>query len=449
VSKREAVHLAELEKNQAQTVVAMYQIRSSITGMIKTIHRKPGEAVKSFDPVVTVQSLSPLRAEGLIDGQYLSRVRKGMKVVVEPAITRGPEQTFIGHLQDVTAVAVTNAASPRVVSASEDGTVRVWDRVARREQRVLRHPTPVRAVACMPPGVAVNWCLSGGADGIGRLWDLNGDGKKPLRELKGAHHGAITCVAFSPDGKQCATGGEDCEICLWDTVTGKVLYHLPVCHRGPITSIAFTPRAGLVSAGLDNTLRFWSLGRTGGRLDMTFDHRSGDVKVFGLSRDGRRIAFDQGKTLRLLSVPEGLTDGVLQGSVGSANFQNFALLSPDGRLMLTAGASEGRLELWRTPDGRVRGHELMQLVPGEHSLATCAAFSPDGSFAVTASQDRVHVWPVPGPDVIDRQLTAEITLVEKAVESVAGQVRVWAELPNADGSLLPGTNVTVVVYPDR
>src|SRR5579884_543172 len=110
---------------------------------------------------------------------------------------------------------------------------------------------------------------------------------------------------------------------------------------------------------------------------------------------------------------------------------------------------EGRLELWRTPDGRVRGHELMQLVPGEHSLATCAAFSPDGSFAVTASQDRVHVWPVPGPDVIDRQLTAEITLVEKAVESVAGQVRVWAELPNADGSLLPGTNVTVVVYPDR
>ncbi len=66
---------------------------------------------------------------------------------------------------------------------------------------------------------------------------------------------------------------------------------------------------------------------------------------------------------------------------------------------------------------------------------------------MTASQDRVHVWPVPSPDAIDRQLTAEITLVEKAVESVAGQVRVWAELPNPDGSLLPGTNVTLVVYP--
>jgi WD40 repeat protein/biotin carboxyl carrier protein len=449
VSKQEAVHLAELERDQAQTVVSKYQIRSSIAGVVKAIHRKPGEAVKMLDVVVTIQDLSHLRAEGYFDGQFINRIRSGMSVAIEPAVQRGPIQEFIGHLQDVTAVAVTNETPPRIVSTSEDGSIRVWNRLIGHEQIVIHNLSAVRAVACTPPSSGMNWCLSGDADGVGRLWELTENRAKPLRELKGEHHGAITCVAFSPDGKQCATGGEDCEICVFDTATGRCLYHLPLLHRGPITSIQFTPQAGLVSASIDNTLRLWVLGRTGGRLVATFDHRTGDIKQLGVSRDGRRVAFDQGKTLRLLSLPDGLTAGVLQSPSAAANFSTLALFSPDSRLLLTAGASEGPVQLWRAPDANVRGHELWQLVSGQRGAVSCAAFAPDGSFIVTAVRDRVFVWPMPTAAEVDHQQTAQVTFIERAVGSAAGQVRLWAELPNLDGSLLPGTSVTVVVYPGR
>jgi WD40 repeat protein len=429
----------------------MYQVRSTISGVIKTIYKQPGEAVKSLEPIVQLHNLTRLQAEGLVDVQHWSRLRKGMRVVLEPTQVEGPEQVLLGHLQAITSVVVSkDPDNPAIVSASEDGTVRVWDRATRHERRVLRHPAAVRALDCTGPATQVNWCLSGAADGIARLWDLGGNAQAPLREFKGQHHGALTCVAFSPDARLCATGGEDREICLWDTVTGQLRYRLPSSHRGAITSLQFTPQAQLVSAGCDNTLRLWALGQHAAHLETTLDCRSGDVTSLGVSRDGKHALFDQGKMLRLLSLPDCVTESVLQTSSGPTHFTTFALFSPDARSILTAGASEGRLQLWRAPSVTQRGHELCQLVSPERSPATCAAFAPDGSFVVTGTRDRqVLVWPVPTPEEMERQVTAEVTLIERAMESTAGQVRIWAELPNLDGRLLPGTTVTMVIYPDR
>ncbi len=41
-----------------------------------------------------------------------------------------------------------------------------------------------------------------------------------------------------------------------------------------------------------------------------------------------------------------------------------------------------------------------------------------------------------------------MTLLDTGVESSAAQVRVWAELPNIGRRLLPGTTVTMVLYPE-
>src|SRR5262249_41811692 len=137
--------------------------------------------------------------------------------------------------------------NPLVVSASEDGTVRIWGGPPRRP---LWHPAPVRAVACTPVGAAENLCLTGAADGKARLWDLSAEQDQPIRELggkTGGHRGPINCVAFSPDGKTCATGGDDREINVWDVATGNPRYRLPG-HKGAITSLQFTPLNQLVSA---------------------------------------------------------------------------------------------------------------------------------------------------------------------------------------------------------
>ncbi len=453
-SKREGITVAKKEENQAETLVELHEIRSPIAGVIKTIYKHRGESVKNLEPVLQVYDLSRLRAEGLIELQYLGRLRKGMKATVEPTLIDPPVTTYIGHLQDVTAVAVSkDAKNPLIVSASEDGTVRVWDRKSNYEVNILRHPTAVRAVACTPPGSATNLCLTGAADGRARLWDLDSKATTPLRELKGEHHGAILAVAFSPDGKYCATGGEDRDILLWDTATGELRYRFPAGHRAAVTSLQFTPQAQLVSAGKDQTIMLWTVGSQGARPEANFPSRSGQVATVGVSPDGTEVLFDQGRELRLLSLPNGRTQGVLQNPSAAANFSTFARFSPDGRLIATTGQGQAGVQLWTATSEGVRGREVRQLIAPDQSAATCAAFAPDGSFLVTGTHNhRVMVWRTPSAQETEQRYPAVITLVDPTVEANARQVRIWADLSNPTDPKLrlkPGTTVTLVIDPEQ
>jgi WD40 repeat protein len=451
VAKREAVNKARAEANAAKTLLEMHQVRSKIPGIIKTIHKHPGESVKNGETMFTVRNLNKLRAEGLVDAQHRDRIRPGMRATIEPSLAESPQQTLIGHLAEVTGVAVSKDNNP--VSGSEDGSLIVWNRSTRQPERVFRLPQgiAVRSLACTPTAASWNLCLVGGSDGIGRIYDLAGKGDQPARQLKCEdHHGAISCAAFSPDGKTCATGREDHWITMWDTTSGKEKYSFQA-HRGAVSSVQFTPLCELVSAGRDNTVKVWALGEQGARqIPVPFSNRSGDVTTLGVSPDGRRVLFDQGKMLRVLSIPQGVTEGVLQNAASPSNFTNFALFSPDGRVILTDSAAEGRLQMWRPPSGpNHRTHVVRELATSDRSpLITCAAFSPDGTFVVTGGRDRqVLVWAVPPLSEIEKEIGAEVTLFESDIASATGQCRITADFANRDGRLLPGGTVTMAVHP--
>jgi WD40 repeat protein len=448
ISKQEAVALAQLEQNQAQTVLSMYEIRSTISGVIKTIYKSPGEAVKIYEPIFQVWDPTNLRIEGLVDVEHLASLRIGMTVSVEVPQSGGPQQILIGHLQDITGVDLSpSSRNANVVSASADGTVRIWDRTTGHELRIFRHPTAVRAVACTKSTGGPPLCLSGVADGTAWLWDLNNQGDLPLRKLTGCHRGAITSVAFSLNGNTCVTGGEDHELNLWDTATGERRFSFPRGHAGPITSLQFLPNGQLISAGRDNTIRVWTLGKTSAILETTFDSRSGDVACPGAGPDGKTVLFDQGRELRLLSLPAGLTEGILQNP-SSADFASFALFSPDGRLIVTAANSSAELQLWNAPTPGTRGRLVRKLVAPDNTSPTCAAFSIDGSFLATGTKSgKILIWSVPDLGDLERSLTAKLTLVEKSVESSARQIRIWADLANPDARLIPGTTVNLIVNP--
>lgn len=452
VSKEQAVILSELEHKQSKLVLDMHAIRATAGGEMKTVFKKPGEQVKAGEPVFQIHGRDTVRVEGLMDVHHLHRVQRGMTVFVEPSFQEGPVTTLVGHVLEVTGVAVSkDAKNPLIVSVSEDGTARVWDILQRYERLVWDHKSPVRAVTCTGPGAAANLCLTGAADGKGRLWDLNASADKPLLELQGQHRGAVTAVAFSPDGKWCVTGGVDKEICLWDVATGQVRYKFPTLHRGGITSLQFALTSQVVSAGSDNCLRVWQLGEQGAEQLANLPSRTGEVRMLGCTADGKRGLFDQGKTLRVLSLPDGRTEAVLQNVTGVTNFTTFALYSPDGRLIVTAGGAEGRTQLWRAADRQNRGYEMRQFLSGDRSDPTCASFAPDGSFLVTGTKDRqVHVWSLErARKDIDQRLTAKVVFVDWNVQSSARQARVWAELTNpADRPLSPGT-AAIMVIPDK
>jgi WD40 repeat protein len=228
--------------------------------------------------------------------------------------------------------------------------------------------------------------------------------------------------------------------------TGKPRYRLPG-HKGSITSLQFTPLNQLVSASRDNSVVVWQLSETGGKAIRT-DRRAGEVSVIGASPDGKSVLFDQGKTLQVLAVSSGLTEAVLQNSSGAATFATLAIWSPDGQRILT-GSTDGRLQLWRAPGSARRVCELRQIAHSDRTPFTCAAFSPDGSFIVTGNRERqVMVWPVPPASELDQELTGEVSLVEHDVQASARQVRIWAEINNAGGKLMPGGTAKIVIYPE-
>ncbi len=452
-SKSAQINQAKEELNQADTLLSLHEIRSSIDGVVKAIHKHGGEAVKSspgYEPLIQIVDLKKLRVEGLADEHYINRLRNGMEVVIERAQPEMPVKTCRGHLQEVTSVAVAvNGPRKRVVSASLDGTVRVWDRITFGETHIYWHPnnTAVRAVACSPKGAKENLCLSGAADGVARLWDLNSESTQPIRTLDGKHQRPIQCAAFSPGGDYCAVAGEDREIFIHDTATGALKYKL-TGHSGAVTSLMFAPESKLVSAGSDKTIRVWKLGTQAGKLETKIEGRSGDVTQVGVSPDGKNVFFDQkqGKSLRILSLPDRRLQGVVQGTSNAAQFSVMSLFSPDGQLILTASAREGRLQLWRSPLNFGRASVARQLTTEEHSEPTCGAFDPDGDFVATGARDKnVYVWKMPDKAEIERQLKATITRVESTLDSSSHQVRVWAELDNP-GDLMPGANVTMVRF---
>ena len=97
----------------------------------------------------------------------------------------------------------------KVVTASCDGTAKIWDLESRRELATLRgHTGPVLGVAVSPDGALV---ATGSLDGTAKLWDP-ATGREMLTLF--GHDLVVNTVTFSPDGRFLATGSGDGTVAL-------------------------------------------------------------------------------------------------------------------------------------------------------------------------------------------------------------------------------------------
>jgi WD40 repeat protein len=344
------------------------------------------------------------------------------------------------HTGPVLALTVTPGGA-RAVSASADGTLRVWDAGKGVSTHVLSgHSGPVRAVGLMPGGARA---VSASDDGTVRLWDL-GTGE-PLRRLSGhegavlavaplpngegvvsasadgalavwhftpdastvvlhGHSGPVLHVAVSPDGGRVVSASADGTVRVWDSSTGQQLQVLQG-HTGPVTQVAFTPDGErVVSASEDGTLRVWnpSTGRTRALL---LGH-NGPVRALVLMADGHRtISTSDDGTFRMWNIA-GASSGISAGhagpvvgaSIASQGWgERFVWLSPLSLLLVQgmplAKAALGAVSA--SEDGTLRLWDLSMaantIVLDARVPFTCCAMSPGGEmFAAGDEQGQMH-----------------------------------------------------------
>jgi len=247
----------------------------------------------------------------------------------------------------------------------------------------------IYTVAFSPNGRVL---ASGGEDKIVRLW--NPATGENLGALTG-HTDAVRAVAFSPNGQLLASVSNDKTVRLWYLGTGRALRALTghTGLAGRVSAVAFSPDGQLLaSGGGDKTVRLWHVA-TGQAVRVLTGHTGHLLGVEGLafSPDGRLLASAGGdKTVRLWHVASGQAVRVLTGHDGMGGVWDVAF-SPDGRLLATAGGRDQTVRLWSVATG-----QSMHTLAGHTGMVRAVAFSPDGRLLASGSHDKtVRLWDPP------------------------------------------------------
>lgn len=141
-----------------------------------------------------------------------------------------PPHDNYGILPNVHKQAVLDIAfsldSEVLYSVGADGYLVATDlKSGARVAKYSAHYGPVNSIAVTISG-GRELVLTGGDDGIARVWDLSLDTKAPVIEFDDERDCPVTAVEWSADGNQCFVGGVDNEVKVWDLRTQKMLYAL-------------------------------------------------------------------------------------------------------------------------------------------------------------------------------------------------------------------------------
>ncbi|NCR25456.1 MAG: hypothetical protein GPJ25_03145 [Microcystis aeruginosa LE13-04] len=277
-----------------------------------------------------------------------------------------------GHRGTIYSVSI-SPDRQKIATASQDGTVKIWNKKGENIQTLTGHRGAVYSVSFSPDGQKI---ATASEDKTAKIWNLQGQ----ILVTYPDHQESVYSVSFSPDGQKIVTTSRDKTARLWN-LSGQTLQVFKG-HKRSIDAASFSPDGQkIATASRDGTIKIWDLS---GKIILSLGKEN--IEAFysvNFSPDGQKIAGAAAdKTAKIWDL-QGNLIATFQGHQDFVNSVNF---SPDGKFIITA-SSDGSAKIWG-----MQGEEITTLRGHQESVFT-AVFSQDGKQVVTGSSDETaKIW---------------------------------------------------------
>jgi len=275
----------------------------------------------------------------------------------------------------------------RVVSSHYGGTITLWSIADESPWASPSDPLPghigwVRAVAFGPDG---KWLASGGNDGELILRPTDNLQSKSI--LPEGHRSFIFAITFSPDSKQLASGGGDGMVKIWDVISKTKKCEMK--HIGAVQAIAFSPDGEKLASGSGNgAIILWDV-TTSPPISQTLSEQGSGVNCMAFSRDGTKLAWGSRDGAIIIWDVKGKRP-LHELSVGQEGdqYEVYGLaFGPSGEILVSGSRNE-IVMIWDV----VTGKDIVRL-SGHSAAVYSVVFSPDGRLLVSVDAGgNLNLW---------------------------------------------------------